>query len=169
VEIAGIQKALDDIRGEALVFHGFTDYMRDYDLIVFRISEAQAGHAARHMRYRFTHCVSATIETGLPRDLLKASVDDRLIEMTPSAGVEGFVWGARWQPFYPGGVAIRGSRLARRWKKSMGITMHEVRIQAGAHNLTLMFSDLVVTDVPPGYAPFAVGSDDQPVGPSDDE
>jgi len=35
VEIAGIQKALDDIRGEALVFHGFTDYMRDYDLIVF--------------------------------------------------------------------------------------------------------------------------------------
>ena len=53
MEIAGIQKALDDIRGEALVFHGFTDYMRDYDLIVFRISEAQAGHPARHVRYLF--------------------------------------------------------------------------------------------------------------------
>ena len=169
MDIDGIQKALDDIRGEALVFHGFTDYMRDYDLIVFRISEAQAGRAARHLRYRFTHCMSATVETGLPRDLLQVSVDDRLIEMTPTAGVEGFVWGARWQPFYPGGLAIRGSRLAKRWKKSMGITMSEVRIQAGAHNLTLIFSDLVVSEVPPGYTPFAVGSDEQPVHTSDDE
>ena len=118
----GIQKALDDIRGEALVFHGFTDYMRDYDLIVFRISDAQAGHPARHVRYRFTHCVSATVEPGLPRDLLKASTDDRLIQMTPSAGVDGFVWGrggnrsspVAWRseaPVWPDvGRSRRGSR-----------------------------------------------------------
>jgi hypothetical protein len=32
-----------------------------------------------------------------------------------------------------------------------------------------MFSDLVVTDVPPGYTPFAVGSDEQPVPKSPHE
>lgn len=35
-----------------------------------------------------------------------------------------------------------------------GIDFHEVRIEANAHHVTLLFSDLQMSEVPIGYAPF---------------
>jgi hypothetical protein len=161
---AGIRDALEAARGEALVFHGFTDYMRDYDLIVFRMKEAQAGRPARHVRYRFTHCVLAQVESGLPTKALRASLGDELLE-PPSGPVDGFPWGARWQRFEPGAQLIKGSRAARKWGSELKIPMHEVRINVDAHSITLVFSDLVVAEAPTGYRPFVVGTDEQDVPP----
>lgn len=38
----------------------------------------------------------------------------------------------------------------------MGIDFHEVRIATSAQRLTLVFSDLQVSEVPTGWAPFTV-------------
>ncbi|GAB2813796.1 hypothetical protein GCM10027073_52610 [Streptomyces chlorus] len=47
------------------------------------------------------------------------------------------------------------SEATRRWAQAVGIDFHEVRIETNAHRLTLLFSDLQVSEVPDGYAPFA--------------
>lgn len=160
-----MQRVLGEARGQALVFHGFTDYMRDYDMIVFRMTDAQEGVPARHVRYRFTHCMLAMVESGLPTKTLLASLDDDLLE-PPTGPVDGFPWGVRWQRFEPGATLIKGSRSARKWSGALKIPMHEVRINVDAHSMTLVFSDLIVSDVPSGYRPFVVGSDEQDVPPA---
>ncbi|MGW2997511.1 YxiG-like protein, partial [Streptomyces sp. NPDC001193] len=40
------------------------------------------------------------------------------------------------------------------WSKAVGVAFHEVHIETNAHDLTLLFSDLEVSEVPVGYAPF---------------
>jgi hypothetical protein len=44
--------------------------------------------------------------------------------------------------------------VTRRWWEALGIDLHEVRIETDVHRLTLVFSDLRVSEVPTGYAPF---------------
>ena len=59
---------------QAVVEHGFTRHLRDYDVIVDRVAPlpkvALDAASDRHSyvearyRYRFTHCVAVTIETN---------------------------------------------------------------------------------------------------------
>ena len=55
-----LRRAFDEVFDQALVVHGFADYMRDYDLYVYLTAETRTGSSAPgHRRYRFTHCVRA--------------------------------------------------------------------------------------------------------------
>jgi hypothetical protein len=54
---------------------------------------------------------------------------------------------------------VADSALADHWAEALGLPFHEVRIETNGHNLTLVFSDLVVSEVAPGYRPFTVGSE----------
>ncbi|GAA1033022.1 hypothetical protein GCM10009557_33420 [Virgisporangium ochraceum] len=47
---------------------------------------------------------------------------------------------------------------ADRWSRSLGIPFYEATIGTNGHNLSLVFSDLIV-DVAVGYAPFVVPDD----------
>ena len=38
----------------------------------------------------------------------------------------------------------------------MGRPFHEALIETNGHNISLVFSDLVVTTIPPGFSPFVV-------------
>jgi hypothetical protein len=68
---------------QAVVQHGFTRHLRDYDVIVDRVASLpkSAFDAAsdRHSyvevrcRYRFTHCVAATVETKLTDETWRVS------------------------------------------------------------------------------------------------
>lgn len=60
----------------------------------------------------------------------------------------------KWHCLYPGATLPSSSEATRRWSNALGIDFHEVRIETNAHNLTLVFSDLEVTEIPVGYAPF---------------
>ncbi|MET7879891.1 hypothetical protein ABZS52_23535 [Micromonospora profundi] len=66
----------------------------------------------------------------------------------------------RWQPLYPGAAVVADSERARSWADKIGIPFHEVRFKMNAHTITLIFSDLDVTEVREGYAPFTVAKDD---------
>ncbi|MFE5720793.1 hypothetical protein ACFQ7P_20230 [Streptomyces erythrochromogenes] len=81
-------------------------------------------------------------------------MDDRLLDReTAAPGRGGYVWGVKYHEMY--GAELRpGSEAARRWSKAVGIDFHEVHIETNAHDLTLLFSDLEVSEVPVGYAPF---------------
>jgi hypothetical protein len=68
----------------------------------------------------------------------------------------GYVWGVRGQELYPGGTIIRESERATYWSEQVGVPFREVQIEANAHDIRLIFSDLSVDDLDPGYVPFAV-------------
>jgi hypothetical protein len=59
-----------------------------------------------------------------------------------------------WHCLYPGATILPESEATRRWSKALWIDFHEVRIETDAHNLTLLISDLQVSEVQAGYAPF---------------
>lgn len=158
MDAAVLQQALDDIFDHALVHHAFTDYMRDYEVIVHTTADPRTGIAPAYLRYLFRHCVEAEVRTVLGPELWRRSWDDRFLgtgeDTEADGGLDGYVWGVRWQCLYPGAEIVRDSARARRWAREAGNDFHEVRVSAGSHVLTLVFSDLQVTEVPEGYVPF---------------
>ncbi|MFH9084750.1 hypothetical protein [Streptomyces sp. NPDC017673] len=115
MDTAVLEQMLDEAFDHAVVHHGYTDYMRDYEVIVHTTADPRIGIAPLHLRYLFRHCVEAQWETS---------------------------------------VLLPESEATRRWSKALGIDIHEVRIETNAHNLTLLFSDLQMSEVPVGHAPF---------------
>ena len=53
-----MQAAFDDVFDHAVVFHGFADHLRGYDVYIDIATPDNTPMP--HLRYRFTHCVRAT-------------------------------------------------------------------------------------------------------------
>lgn len=154
-----IDAALSDIYDQALEFHGFAAHLRDYDLFVQASADPATGIAPTHLRYRFTHCVRATVVTSVSSDIWSESLDPRLIDYETGVDLDGYVWGVNWQELYPTVSRLEASSEADEWAARLGIPFHEVLIRANAHQLSIVFSDLEITSLQAGYAPFVVGPD----------
>lgn len=151
---AVLEQLLDDTFDHAVVHHGYTDYMRDYEVIIYATADPRTGIKPSYLRYLFRYCVEARCETTVPAETWRVSLDDRLIDPENEADLDGYVWGVKWHSLYPGAELLAGSDTTFRWSKAIGIDFHEVRLETNAHNLTLVFSELEVKAVPVGYAPF---------------
>ncbi|MEV5576758.1 hypothetical protein AB0L06_42605 [Spirillospora sp. NPDC052269] len=145
---ATLQQALEDIFDQALVRHGFVDYMRDYELIIEATADPTTGIEPTQLRYLFRYCVQANCSTTVRADTWRDSLDDRLTNYETGADLDGYVWGVNWQVLYPGATIIADSPTAHEWAVAVGIDFHAVRIQTNAHDLTLIFSDLHVQELP---------------------
>jgi hypothetical protein len=156
VDSLEIQAAFDDVFDQALVFHGFADYMRDYDVFVYATADSRTGRAPECLRYRFTCCVRAAVTSALPPEIWKRSLDERLVDYERGRDFDGYVWGVKWQELYPGMKLVRDSADAERWSHDLGIAFHEATIETNGHNVCLVFADLVVDTVGAGHAPFLV-------------
>lgn len=156
VDSAGIQAAFDDVFDQALVFHGFADYMRDYEVFIYATADPRTGIRPEHLQYRFTHCTRATVTSALSPETWKRSLDERLVDPERGRELDGYVWGVKWQVLYPGMKLVPDSAEAHRWSGELGLPFHEAVIETNGHNITLVFSDLTVQAVDPGYAPFVV-------------
>ena len=177
VDTAGIQAAFDHVFDQAVVFHGFADYMRDYDVFIYVGADPRTGIRPEHRRYRFTYCVRATVATAIGLAGWRVSLDERLVDYEQYLqGREqgrdlddGFVWGVKCGELYPEGMQlVTDSAEAARWSRELGLPFHEAVIQTNAHHLSLVFSDLVLQTVDAGYAPFVVsdgGSNDKSLMP----
>ena len=130
-----------DLFDNALISHGFADYMRDYQLVVDNIVRPDE---AGMYQYLFKYCVEAHIETAVTA--WRGSLDDRLLDPEQAArdGVEGYVWGVRWADLYPGWTLVDPSVKAQSWQERLGIDLHEVRIESNAFTIDLIFSILEV-------------------------
>ncbi|MGH3240650.1 MAG: hypothetical protein ACRDNL_09720 [Spirillospora sp.] len=151
-----LQRMLDEVFDQALVYHGFVDYMRDYEVIVYATADRATGIRPAHLRYLFRYCVEARCETTVPAPIWMKSLDDRLTEYETGVDLDGYVWGVKWHNLYPGASVVAESKSADTWGKALGIDFYEVRIQTNAHDMKLVFSDLRVSELPAGYAPFTV-------------
>ncbi|WP_394616210.1 hypothetical protein JNUCC0626_42105 [Lentzea sp. JNUCC 0626] len=155
MDAAQIGAALDDVFDHALVFHGFTDYMRDYDVFVHATSDPATGIPPEYLRYRFKHCVHAAVTSSVAPQTWRESLDDAFVDgWEERDDLDGYVWGVRWQVLYPGAKVVADSEAAGTWSQRLGMPMHEVVIEANGHHITLVFADLVVDHVEPGHVPF---------------
>ncbi|AZP21778.1 hypothetical protein ACIGMX_01330 [Streptomyces aquilus] len=147
MDITALSEVLDQIEDRALVHHGYTDYMRDYEVVVHMTADPRTGIPPAHLRYLFRYCVEARCETSLEPWLWKESLDDRLIDHGTAEGLDGYVWGVKWQNVERIRV-LPTSDTAHRWARELGIDFHAVRIELNAHDLSLVFSDLEITELP---------------------
>ena len=51
VDAEQIREALNDVFDQAIVFHGFADYMRDYDVVIYATADPRTS-IQPDMRYR---------------------------------------------------------------------------------------------------------------------
>ncbi|MFF2214437.1 YxiG-like protein [Streptomyces antibioticus] len=148
MDTAVLEQLLDEACDHAVVHHGHTDYMRDYEVVVHATADPRTGIAPAYLRYLFRYCVEARCETSVPPDIWRESLDDRLIDHETAADLDGYVWGVKWHCLYPGATVLPVSDVARRWSEVLGIDFHEVRMETNAHTLTLVFSELQVSEIP---------------------
>ncbi|MFG2468282.1 hypothetical protein ACGFXB_22885 [Streptomyces canus] len=156
MDAAVLEQLLDETFDHAVVHHGYTTYLRDYEVIVHMTAAPGTGVEPSYLRYLFRCCVEARCETSVPAETWQRSMDDRLIDHETGVGLDGFVWGVKWHGMYPGAKLLPQSDTARHWSHTLGIDFHDVLIETNAQRLTLLFSDLRVTEVPGGYAPFVM-------------
>ena len=79
-----------------------------------------------------------------------------MIDFDRGRDLDGYVWGVNWQVLYPGMKLLPQSVEADRWSSDLGLPFHEAIVETNGHDLSLVFSDLVVEVVEPGHAPFLV-------------
>lgn len=112
MDTASLQQALDDVFDQALVYHAYTDYLRDYEVIIHATADPRTGIPPAYPRYLFRHCVEVDVETAVSADIWRRSLDDRLIDYDTGKDLDGYVWGVRWQVLYPGAKVVPGSKRA---------------------------------------------------------
>lgn len=156
VNTSQIRAAFDDVFDQAVLFHGFTNYMRDYDVFVYATADPRTGIRPEHLRYRFIHCVRAAVTSALGPATWKQSLDERLTDYDQGKDLDGYVCGVQWQELYPGMELVPESAEARHWTDELGIPFREAIVTMNAHVLSLVFSDLDVDVIDPGHIPFAV-------------
>ena len=130
--------------------------MRDYDVYIYATADPRTGIKPEHLRYRFKNCVRAAATTALSPEIWNRSLDERLGIYETGRDLDAYVWGVKWQGLYPGMQLVPVSAEAAQWSQALGIPFHEATIETNGHNLSLVFSDLVVALLSPGATPFVV-------------
>lgn len=149
-----------DFFDQAIIRHGFTDYMRDYELIV-----QFAGQDAGFWKYQFVGCVEAVCVSALPAQSLAQSMADEyvLADLRPSAGElpAGFIWAVRCADVYPGWTYVEDGERVAHWSKLLGRKMHEIDIETNVFNLRLVFADVRIALM--GHEPELKLQEDHPL------
>ncbi len=158
MDASEIANAFDEVFDQALVFHAYTDYMRDYELVIQASADPSTGIPTEYLRYVFTDCVRADVTTALSEEIWSRSLDDRLIDYETGVDLDGYVWGVKWQELCGGLSLVQDSPEAHHWAAALGIPFHEARVETNGHLLRLIFSDLKVSTAEPGYSPFRIGA-----------
>ena len=161
MEIADLGSVLAELNDKELIFHGFTPYMRDYEMVVYEPVDPgpKYGLVPRHLRFLFRYCTEATVTSRVRPDVWAGSLSDDILKVRRvSQDSPGYVWGVEAQELYPGATIVQGSSRAAYWADQLGLAFHEVVVEANAQAIGLVFAEVAVSEVIPGYAPFTVAA-----------
>jgi hypothetical protein len=130
VDESVLKDRLDQLFDNELMFHGFTKYMRDYELIVYQSVAPSSALVARHFRFLFRFCTEAVVRSSVRPDVWTRSTDDQLlVNHHVARDTPGVAWGVQCQILYPGATIIEDSAKAQEWTEQSGIPFHAVRIE----------------------------------------
>ncbi|QNG37719.1 hypothetical protein F1C76_15050 [Geodermatophilaceae bacterium NBWT11] len=159
VDREGIRALLSEVYDHGLLYHAFTPYMRDYELVITASSDPRLGRPIEYISYLFVNCVFAKIDSTVSPAIWGRSLDDELVRPRPDRTYDAFVWGVNWQPLYPAFDLADQSDRALAWTASLGIPFHQLELESNGHQMTVVFSELRVRNVAEGYTPFVVSSE----------
>jgi hypothetical protein len=150
VEVADMDPVLAELYDKELIFHGFTPYMRDYEMVVYEPVDPnpEYGLVPRHLRFLFRYCTEATVTSrARPAVCVRSLSDDLLKVRHVSRASTGYVWGVEAQELYPGVTVVKGSKGAARWADQLGIAFHEVLVEANSQAIGLVFSEATAAEI----------------------
>ncbi len=130
---------LEDIYDVAVLRHGFTNYIRDYQ---FEIETNWIGNLAGRYVLTFKHCYDLTYRILVEDDVIKKSWNDIFTNFEvwkKNNEPDGFVWGINWSLAYPGFEQIKNSDKAKNWSNRLGKKMHEVKLETNSFQINLIF------------------------------
>jgi hypothetical protein len=132
----------EDFFDAAILRHGFTDYMRDYEIIV----GARNGPPDTDIhKYQFIGCVEVAYQTAMDGRFGQSLSDDFVLsgpEFPRKQNAPGFAWGTRYAAAYPGLKYVENGERAQYWSRRVGRKMHEVTIGTSVFTLRLVFADV---------------------------
>lgn len=165
MEALELSEILNEMFDCELVHHSFTNYMRDYEFVIYQSCDPNPkyGLKPRHLRYLFRLCPEAKVTSRVRPDVWARSLDDSLLrEHTVTMESKGYVWGVQTQMLYPGATVIEDSERANFWASELGVDFHEILVEANAQSISLVFSELRVDEVTDGYIPYQLHSQGVP-------
>ena len=101
----------------AIIRHGFTDYMRDYEILI------GSGYPASEEihRYQFVGCVEASYRSNIrPTTIVKSLPDEYVLSGPDYPDIDdppGFIWDVRYSNAYPGLDYIDNGERAKHWSQ----------------------------------------------------
>jgi hypothetical protein len=157
----------EDFFDAAVLRHGFTDYMRDYEIIV----GARNGPPNTDVhKYQFIGCVEAYYQTKISPEVFSQSLFDDFVYSGPDypdeEDPEGFIWGVRFSEAYPGLTYVENGERAAYWSSMLGRKMHEITLDTNVFHLRLVFADIRYAFL--GHEPEVTISKDMPLEVSEE-
>jgi hypothetical protein len=125
-----------------IIRHGFTDYMRDYEVIVV----GRRGEPFDDVhRYLFVGCVEACVATGVEPKTYASSIGDEFVYAGPDypdrPEPDGYIWGVRYSSGLAGIECKPDGARSAEWSRKTDREMYEVWIDTDAFHLALVFFD----------------------------
>jgi hypothetical protein len=156
----------EDFFDAAVLRHGFTDYMRDYEIII----GARNGPPNTDIhKYQFVGCVEVEYHTKVVPHIFLQSLSDEFVYAGPDypdkKEPSGFIWGVRYSTAYPGLKYLDDGERAQYWSHLMDRKMHEVILETEAFYLRLVFADMRYALL--GYEPEVVLEKNYPLTPTE--
>ncbi|MFB7368854.1 hypothetical protein ACFC0D_03270 [Streptomyces sp. NPDC056222] len=151
MDAAELEQTLNAISSHAVVCHGYTNNMRDYEIVVRDPADLSAEKEPPHRRYVFRYCIGALCFPTVSPETWKQSLHDSWISQEgqdSDAAPEESAGSVAWLRF-PCAEVPPPSKLARRWSEALGIKFHDVFLRTSIYRLHLLFSELQVTEVRP--------------------
>lgn len=156
---AEIERLLEEMFDCALTYHGYTRYVRDYEMVMYQSVDPNPkyGLVPRHLRFVFRICPEVSVSSLVRPDVWSRSLDDALIhDHDVTSDSAGFIWGVNCQILYPGANVVPDSARAAEWSEKIGIPFREVRVTGNAQEIAVIFSELAVEENEAGCAPHLV-------------
>ena len=158
----------ESITDAVILRHGFTDYMRDYEIIVGARNGAPWTDVHK---YQFIGCAEAVCGTQLvrtfhePTSTFGQSLADEFVFSGPDYpekdDPDGFIWGVRFAEVTSGWNYVENGKRAKFWSEAIGRKMHEVNLDTNVYSLELVFVDIRYVFL--GHTPSIVVQKDYPL------
>lgn len=133
----------ENFSGAAVVAHGFTDYMRDYEIHVVGRNGPPFDDVHR---YLFVGCVEAIVRSNVDPETFGQSIGDEFVYAGPDypdkPEPNGFIWGVRYSTAHWGFILKKDSSRASEWSTSTKLAMSEITLSTEAFVIDLIFFDL---------------------------
>ncbi|MFF5158809.1 hypothetical protein ACFY3N_21755 [Streptomyces sp. NPDC000348] len=80
---------LDETFDHAVVHHGYTSHLRDYEVIVYMTADPRTDVEPAYPRYLFRYCVESWCESSVLPETWRVSSNDRLTDHETGVDLDG--------------------------------------------------------------------------------